>query len=62
MNRYNAESVVKFWGGKDAAISLCRGYLDQSLTEDHKQRIMKKYHINLIFEALEFLEVSYEQD
>ena len=41
MNEYNAESVIKFWGGKDAAISLCRSYLDQSLTEEHRQRIIR---------------------
>lgn len=60
MNKYNAESVIKFCGGKDAAISLCRSYLDQSLTEEHRQRNMKNYHINTIFEALELLEISYE--
>lgn len=59
MNEYMANSIVSFWGGVDSAKSLCRSYLDPNLIEERKREVMKNYHINQIFEALDCLGVDY---
>ena len=59
MTEHIANSIVIFWGGVDSAKSLCRSYLDPSLTEERKREVMKNYHINQIFEALDYLGVDY---
>ena len=56
MNKFEAESIVSFWGGIESCKSLINSFNSKLLSKEKKEIIESNYKMKLIIEAVEFLE------
>ena len=56
MDKFEAESIVGFWGGIDSCKSLINSFNSKLLSKEKKEIIESNYKIKLMIEAVEFLE------
>ena len=56
MNRFEAESIVEFWGGIESCKSLINSFNSKLLSQEKRDIIESNYKMKLMIEAVEFLE------